>query len=532
MTLEQHVQRNGALSVEEMGEVARLMAEGLNAAHSKGILHRDVKPANVMLRCDNEPGGTGSEPGGLSPRTWEVKLIDFGLALSQKAIANAGTIQQARTNSAMSIAGTMEYAAPEQMGKLPGVKVGTPADIYGLAKTCCYALFETTEPTFQDWQRLPRGWAELLGDCLNKNPEKRPRSMAVVLERLKTLQATPVTAGPFAPVVPVHAAETFAGGLAESSAKPHAAVKLPPMLQSLQRQTAVLSPAPLQKDISEEVLKTLKTRTVSLASGAIYVHPNIPEKKLSNARTSCMIPASEQAMALIDCTVFGSASDSIVFGGSGLYYHHSGGNVPDPGHIPYSEFPEIHFATAWLNCVTLGNDRYCNKAGASIGRDKLIELLNAVKDLVGPPIPRAVPVVHSPLAERLLDILRPYSGVSGFYVSPTIPPKKVTNAMKGCCVPGDEKVLALIDCTVFGSASDALVFGSRGLYYHNIGGNVPDPGAVSYSEFPELTFDTAWVNCVTLGRDRYCNKSGANFSRDKLIDIFNAIRKAVTEEKG
>src|SRR4029077_8873821 len=60
-TLEQHVRQHGPLPLPLALAVARQVADALRAAHGKGILHRDVKPANVLLR--REPG----EPGGVSP---------------------------------------------------------------------------------------------------------------------------------------------------------------------------------------------------------------------------------------------------------------------------------------------------------------------------------------------------------------------------------------------------------------------------------------------------------------------------------
>src|SRR5262249_10997446 len=161
MTLEEHVQKNGPLSAGDLTEAARLMAQGLHAAHAKGILHRDVKPANVLIRppLPSPPGGRGV---GGEGEGWQVKLIDFGLAMKQRTLQNASTASGSHTILSSSIAGTLEYAAPEQMGRLPGIAVGPPADIYGFAKTCCYALFESTEPTFQDWRKAPMAWAELL----------------------------------------------------------------------------------------------------------------------------------------------------------------------------------------------------------------------------------------------------------------------------------------------------------------------------------------------------------------------------------
>ena len=55
--------------------VARKIAKGLEAAHGKGILHRDVKPANILVLKDDDG--------------WKVKIIDFGLALKQERIAGA-----------------------------------------------------------------------------------------------------------------------------------------------------------------------------------------------------------------------------------------------------------------------------------------------------------------------------------------------------------------------------------------------------------------------------------------------------------
>src|SRR5207249_11069344 len=94
-----------------------------------------------------------------------------------------------------SVAGTLEYAAPEQLGRLSGVRVGPAADVYGFARSLCFALFETAEPTFQDWKKIPPALAELLGHCLARTPDRRPAGFDAVLEGLQRIRtAEPVVA--------------------------------------------------------------------------------------------------------------------------------------------------------------------------------------------------------------------------------------------------------------------------------------------------------------------------------------------------
>ncbi|MSR53796.1 MAG: hypothetical protein EXS09_10970 [Gemmataceae bacterium] len=189
-TLEDHVKQHGPLAVDDLISVARQVAEGLHAAHRKNILHRDVKPANLLIRKDEEG--------------WRVKVIDFGLALRQKVVQNsmkASTDKRSRTLVGGSIAGTMDYAPPEQMGKREGEGVGSFSDIYGWAKTCCYALFQTTQPTMRHWKSVPEPLAELLGRCLEEDPKLRPQSFQEAIESLNKLGLSTTQAEPITPPV-------------------------------------------------------------------------------------------------------------------------------------------------------------------------------------------------------------------------------------------------------------------------------------------------------------------------------------------
>jgi hypothetical protein len=64
---------------------------------------------------------------------------------------------------------------------------------------------------------------------------------------------------------------------------------------------------------------------------AVHLAPDIPAKKLGNARASCSMPKGERAVALVDCTLFGTAKDAWVFGEQALYYH----NVNQKHRIKY-----------------------------------------------------------------------------------------------------------------------------------------------------------------------------------------------------
>src|SRR5260221_13782842 len=76
------------------------------------------------------------------------------------------------------------------MGRLPGAAVGPAADVYGFAKTCCFALFQTPQPLRKHWKSVPDGLADLLEQCLAENPKERPANFAEVLDRLGQPQPT------------------------------------------------------------------------------------------------------------------------------------------------------------------------------------------------------------------------------------------------------------------------------------------------------------------------------------------------------
>jgi serine/threonine protein kinase/tetratricopeptide (TPR) repeat protein len=109
-TLAQVMRRVGPLPLASVIRVAQQVAQGLAAAHEKGVIHRDLKPENIMVES------AADQP---VPLGGDALIMDFGIARS----VEAGTTQTA----AGSVIGTLEYMAPEQA---QGKKVDQRADIY------------------------------------------------------------------------------------------------------------------------------------------------------------------------------------------------------------------------------------------------------------------------------------------------------------------------------------------------------------------------------------------------------------------
>jgi serine/threonine protein kinase/F0F1-type ATP synthase assembly protein I len=190
VTLEDHVKQHGPLAVTEARVIACQMAEGLAVAHAKDILHRDVKPGNLLI----ERTAAGLR----------VKLIDFGLAMRQRAVHTTMTNASALSNTirGQSIAGTLDYASPEQMGKLPGEAVSRKSDVYGFGRTLCFALFGTPNPTFSHWLKLQdEQFRELLNECITDTPKTRPDGFPLILDRLGWTSAHQPQPVPLAPAI-------------------------------------------------------------------------------------------------------------------------------------------------------------------------------------------------------------------------------------------------------------------------------------------------------------------------------------------
>ncbi len=134
------------------------------------------------------------------------------------------------------------------------------------------------------------------------------------------------------------------------------------------------------------------------------------------------------------------------------------------------------------------------------------------------------------MPERVLAILGDMKSEKWmkYYHAPDIPERKLENARTSCRIPGDKRILGLVDCTMFGSAKDCVVFTEDALYYHNLNlACAPNPGRVAYQEFPNRQFKKTWLFCVSVGGDQFFSLNGSNVSPDAVLGVLNSIKKMI-----
>lgn len=166
--------RTGQLSIEETERIIREVASALAHAHSKGVIHRDIKPQNVLLDEDGR-----------------ALVTDFGIARTADAVG--------LTMSGMFV-GTPEYLAPEQLAGEPTDHRG---DIYALGVMSYQMLtghlpYEATTPTALLMKRLagppppiaevrkdvPPGLSQIIDGCLKPDPAERIPDGKMILRLL------------------------------------------------------------------------------------------------------------------------------------------------------------------------------------------------------------------------------------------------------------------------------------------------------------------------------------------------------------
>jgi eukaryotic-like serine/threonine-protein kinase len=209
--------RRGPLRPEEVRKIVLDLGDALDHAHAQGVIHRDVKPGNVLIREDGM-----------------TKLADLGIAT-----ASDGT----RITRSGIVLGTAAYMAPEQ---LDGREIGPPADIYALAAIAFEALsgrkpregrtpMEIAHRMANDgppdlseaWPRAPKAAVEVLKRGMALDPEDRPasagelaRELAEALDQAQVPPTRPTRRLRRSAAAPVAAAADTDGGPSTPTAAP------------------------------------------------------------------------------------------------------------------------------------------------------------------------------------------------------------------------------------------------------------------------------------------------------------------------
>jgi eukaryotic-like serine/threonine-protein kinase len=203
-SLRVHLMRAGAMPIAGAVSILRDVARALEFAHAKGVVHRDIKPDNILLA-----GNTAT-------------VSDFGIAKALLA-SHAATVSAPRTELGIVI-GTPLYMAPEQAAADAGIDhrvdlyalgcvayemiAGEPPFAGSVASLIRAHIVDMPPPIATKRADVPGALAALVERCLQKNPDDRPASAGEILEVLDNLVSAQ-TRGPGSLEVPMIAVLPF-----------------------------------------------------------------------------------------------------------------------------------------------------------------------------------------------------------------------------------------------------------------------------------------------------------------------------------
>lgn len=189
-TVAEQIERDGPMSPRRALQVALQVARGLEVVHQQGIVHRDVKPDNLLLTSD----GT-------------CKLADFGIAR---------VAEQTRHTASGFAMGSLPYMAPEQRVDAHGVDAR--ADLYAVGATLYFLMSGATPvdlflaaPSSPRFEGLPEGIVELVRRTTHADPAARFATASQLADALTAALRQASDVALQAPVEPVYAGSTDAG---------------------------------------------------------------------------------------------------------------------------------------------------------------------------------------------------------------------------------------------------------------------------------------------------------------------------------
>jgi serine/threonine protein kinase len=183
--------------------IARQIAGGLSAAHRLGVVHRDVKPANIVLVGQS---GYAALAGGE-----QAKVLDFGIAKAKEARLDQHGKDSATLTHTGNVIGTPTYMSPEQARGMRGADLDGRSDLYSLGIVMYQMLagglpfnadtsmewilahVQTPPKTFREFRpdlEVPPALAQVVMRCLEKDPARRPPSAEALIEDLERAECS------------------------------------------------------------------------------------------------------------------------------------------------------------------------------------------------------------------------------------------------------------------------------------------------------------------------------------------------------
>lgn len=182
ITLKEYLkQRNGALTWKEVVHFATQVLSALDHAHSKGIVHRDVKPQNIMLQADGS-----------------IKMMDFGIArfsraqsqtVSDKAIGSVHYISPEQAKGDHTDARTDIYSVGVMMYEMLSGKL--PFDGTGAVSIAIMQISEKPKPLAEVAPNIPVGLRQITEKAMEKDPADRYQSAQEMLDAIAAFRRNP-----------------------------------------------------------------------------------------------------------------------------------------------------------------------------------------------------------------------------------------------------------------------------------------------------------------------------------------------------
>jgi eukaryotic-like serine/threonine-protein kinase len=242
---------------EQAAAIVKQVAAALDHAHQAGVIHRDVKPANILVT----PGG-------------KAKLVDLGIATAT---------ERTQITAVGTVLGTPSYMAPEQ---LEGGNITKAVDIYALGAVAfellagrkarqgrtpveiAHQIANDPVPDIREvWSDAPPAAADALNDAMSRDPEARPATAGQLARALEDgVQQTKAT-------VPFQSGETTQA-MPRSTAQPARAAAPPPRSATAPRRRAVPPPVRTRRGLPRWIPVVGLVLVLLVVAGAIMALSN------------------------------------------------------------------------------------------------------------------------------------------------------------------------------------------------------------------------------------------------------------------